>query len=159
MRNGFNGLAAKVQTTLKDDLIVRPRHHLSGTQWLPGQTAGARGQTAQPFCFVNVHPAPEPVAQVLAVATGRTIARTCAFSCSNGIVKVPRPDRLIITDVRFVTLLRSASVTVCHASWMILLISSRALSVSCPWRIVLSVSGFISNTIARRRTGRLPYPA
>ncbi|MCS5945164.1 IS66 family insertion sequence element accessory protein TnpB [Klebsiella variicola subsp. variicola] len=30
MRNGFNGLAAKVQTMLKDDLDVRPCLHLPG---------------------------------------------------------------------------------------------------------------------------------
>ncbi len=35
MRNGFNGLVAKVQTTLD----VRPRLHLPGTQRLPGQTS------------------------------------------------------------------------------------------------------------------------
>ncbi len=32
MRNGFNGLAAKVQTALKDDPMSRPRFHLPGPQ-------------------------------------------------------------------------------------------------------------------------------
>ncbi len=32
MRNGFNGLAAKVQTELKDDPMLRPCFHFPGPQ-------------------------------------------------------------------------------------------------------------------------------